>query len=240
FLELAEAESGYGLRVFALPHGHILATVIALGNKDASCRHLHSLGNAEGHVIQRIFSKTKARIVRIPILTGYREIVPAALVSHCVFSAVGSRDGDFFLSLEWCGQNDRKVAVVVFVLLNEGKRLSVHGYTLHPQGPEQVERHDPHSVASRHQIGRGLPGEGSILFECYVQLLMFNPRQPANAAALVLAAKIERGPFSPFVLIVSPEVDLRRSPVRIDLIDLLVVVALAVDEGIEQPSRLGA
>src|SRR5208282_663505 len=46
-------------------------------------------------------------------------------------------------------------------------------------------------------------------------------------------------PVAPFVLIVGSEADLVAAVVRLNFIDLFVVVALAVDEGDEQSSGLG-
>ena len=131
FLEAAEAESGDGLRVFTFPDGHILAALITLGDQDAGRGHFHSLGNAEGHVIQRILSKTAAWIIRIPIIARHRKIISTALIAHRFFSTIGRRNGEFISGVDSFGEDDGKVAVVVLVLLNEEKRLPVAGHTLH-------------------------------------------------------------------------------------------------------------
>ena len=52
--------------------------------------------------------------------------------------------------------------------------------------------------------------------------------------------KAEGSPVTPLILVIGPEVHLIRVVVGVDLVELLIVVALAVDEGKKEISRLGA
>ena len=60
----------------------------------------------------------------------------------------------------------------------------------------------------------------------------------SDRASLVLAGHGEGSPVAVFVLVVGHEIDLIVAFVRIDLVEFLTVVVLAVDEGNEQASGL--
>ncbi len=154
-LELAEAKAGHRLRILAFPHRYILTALIAFGNEYPRRRHLHTLRNAESHIIQHVLSQVPARIIGIPIVARYRKIVSAAGVNDRFFAFVRRRDRDLLSLGKNFGQDDREIAVFVLVLLNKRQRLAVCRHTLHPQGPEQVETHDPQSLSSHDEICSG-------------------------------------------------------------------------------------
>src|SRR5208283_4602816 len=99
---------GHGLRAFTLPYGDVLAAVIAFGDERAGCRHLHSIRNAKGHVIEGILPECGPGIIRIPVFASCTigVVIAAAFVAHSILSTIGCRNREFVACTERLWQND--------------------------------------------------------------------------------------------------------------------------------------
>src|SRR5258708_15188340 len=138
--EPAEAEAGYRLRDFALPHGHILPALVALADSYSRGSNLHAFGNAKGHVIGRVLPKRAAGIVRIPVHSGHGKIIASAFVGHRLLASILGGDRNLLIPSQCFWQNHGELSIIVLAFLHEGQRLPIAcGAAAHPDSPEQPE-----------------------------------------------------------------------------------------------------